>query len=146
MKRGWIGLSLVTLSCGAPSDPVKGYEAVWRANCKAVVECVDQSAEEDWDWIQQRADECAVAGETDEKWGNAVRLAVKEGRIVYDQDMATECLKFYRKIDCIFMWDEAVAGSCAEYLAGQVECEASCSIHDECSSGVCRGNLCDCST
>ena len=146
MKHSLFGLCLLSLGCvGAPADPVKGYEAVWRANCDAVVECVETSPEEDWDWIQQRADECAVAGATDEAWGTALRDAVEAGRIVYDQDMATQCLKFYRKIDCIFMWDEKVSDTCAEYLAGQVECAAECSINEECTSGVCRGNLCDCS-
>ena len=145
MKHWLIGLCILGLGCGAPADPVKAYEAIWRANCDAVVECVETSPEEDWAWIQQRADECAVAGETDEVWGNAVRESVEAGRIAYDQDLATQCLKFYRDIDCIFMWDETVSDACAQYLTGQLECAAECSIHEECASGVCRGNLCDCS-
>lgn len=146
MTRVLFFLISVALGCGAPADPVKGYEAVWRANCDAVVECVEQAPEEDWDWIQERADSCAVSGETDPVWADTVRAGVEEGRIQYDQDLATECLKAYRKIDCIFMWDSPVNDSCDTYLTGQVECDAACSIHEECSTGVCQGGLCDCGT
>jgi hypothetical protein len=134
------------VACGAPADPVKGYEAVWRANCEAIVECVEQAPEEDFEWIEQRAQDCATTGELDAQWAASVRLGVDEGRITYDQDLATECLKSYRKIDCIFMWDDPVSTYCDDYLQGQLECDAMCSIHEECSSGVCRGNTCDCST
>jgi hypothetical protein len=146
MKRAYLCLSVGVMACGAPSDPVGAVEAVWRANCKAVVDCVEEAPEEDWEWIQERADECAVSGEMDEGWGDLVRVAVEAGRIVYDRDLATQCLKFYRNNDCIFIWDEGVSDSCGLYLVGQMACDDSCSLNEECASGVCRGQLCDCST
>ena len=131
MTRWLLLFCLVPVACGAPADPVKGYQKIWRANCDAVAECVEQAPEEDWDWIQTRADECAVAGEVDEAWAESVRTAVDEGRIIYDRDLAKDCLKAYKDIDCTTMWDESMLDACAKYLAGQLQCDETCSIHEE---------------
>ena len=137
---------LTALACGAPSDPVKGFQAVWRANCDAIVTCVDQAPEEDWDWIQIRADECVDGGGVDPQWAESIRLGVDEGRILYNRDAAKSCLQFYKEAECATIWDEPVSSDCGSYLLGTLACDSNCSVNEECESGVCRGMQCDCST
>ena len=133
----WVG-------CGVSTDPVKGYTQIWESNCDAVSRCEAQAPEEDWAWADQRLTECMAAPQIDEIWASTLRDAVDTGRVFYDRSIAKQCIKENKSILCDSFWETQDEYSCNDVLVGQVGCGEACTIHQECGSGVCRGNLCDC--
>ena len=134
----WIG-------CGVPTDPVNGYVQIWKSNCSAVERCEAQAPEEDWAWANERLNDCAQAPELDETWAVALIDAVDMGRLTYDRSAAKQCIKDNKAVSCDSFWGAPSEYTCDRVFVGQVECGGECVIHQECNSGVCRGNLCDCS-
>jgi len=131
--------------CGAPVDPVKGYTSIWESNCDALERCANLAPEEDWDWANQRLADCASTIQTDETWSVMFREAVELGNVTYDRSTAKACMKENKSISCGEFWTEFDTDTCGDVFVGQLGCGVECSIHQECASSVCRGNLCDCS-
>lgn len=133
------------IGCGVPADPVKGYTSIWESNCDAVERCASQAPEDDWAWADERLSVCSSVMAADENWSMMFREAVELGRVVYDRSSAKQCIKENKTMSCSEFWNATEGGGCGDVFVGQLDCSEECSIHQECASGVCRGNLCDCS-